>query len=75
MLLAALVFFVMTGLVLGAGYAAVVYGPAALARRRLDLRLRAVSSPESEDTTDSVVSRTMEGPLPEIERCEIGCVS
>jgi tight adherence protein B len=68
MFLAVLVFFAMTSLVLGAGYAAIVYGPAALARRRLDLRLREVSSPETEDATDSVVRRTMEGPLPEVDR-------
>jgi tight adherence protein B len=68
MFLAALVFIVMTGLVLGASYAAVVYGPAVLARRRLDQRLREVSLPESEDMADSVLQRTMDGPLPEIER-------
>ena len=67
MLLAVLVFLVMTALVLGAGHAAVAYGPAALARRRLDLRLREVS-PESEETADTVVRRTLEGPLPEFER-------
>jgi tight adherence protein B len=53
--------------VLGAGYAAIVYGPAVIARRRLELRLREVS-PESEETEDSVVRRTQEGPLPEFER-------
>src|SRR5882724_10340341 len=68
MLLAFLVFLVITALVLGAGYAAIVYGPAALSRRRLDLRLREVSSPESEETADTVVRRTLEGPLPDFER-------
>ena len=68
MLLAILVFLVMTALMLGAGHAAIAYGPAMLARRRLDLRLREVSSPESEETADTVVRRTLEGPLPEFER-------
>ena len=68
MFVAVLAFLVKTGVVLGAGYAAVEYGPAVVTRRRLDLRLREVSSPDSKDPTDSVVRRTMEGPLPQIER-------
>ncbi len=66
MLLAALVFIVVTALVMALSYFAIVYGPAALARRRLDLRLREVS--DVDETTDSVVRRTIEGPLPEVER-------
>jgi tight adherence protein B len=68
MLLAVLVFLVITALLIGAGYAVVVHGPDVLARRRLDLRLREVSSPDSEDPADSVVRRTFEGPLPEVDR-------
>jgi tight adherence protein B len=68
MVLAILAFLVMSGLVLGAGYIAVEYGPAVIARRRLDLRLREVSSPESGDQTDSVVRHATEGPLPALDR-------
>jgi len=69
MLLAAFVFIIVTGLIIGGGYAAVVYGPAAMARRSLDRRLREVSANEPEaGAQDSVVRRAVEGPLPEFER-------
>jgi len=67
MIVAIFVFIVVTGIVIG-GFAAVVHGPATLARRRLDLRLREVSADEPENAADTVVRRIAEGPLPQIER-------
>jgi tight adherence protein B len=67
MLLAVLVFIVVTGLVIGS-VATIAHGPAVLASRRLEMRLKEVSfSPEAE-ATDSVVRRPTDGPMPEVER-------
>jgi tight adherence protein B len=45
------------------------YGPEELAKRKLELRLREVSSPETGDDGEStVVRREADGPLPAVER-------
>jgi len=69
MLLALLVFLFVGGLVGGLGFMAFKYGPAAMAARRLELRLHEVSSVTSTDDAEStVVRRTDDGPMPAVER-------
>ena len=72
MLLAALVFVVTAGLVLGA-YAAAVRIPPLLEKRRLERRLKEVSEPAPTETTDStVVKNYVSGPVPSIDRVMAG---
>jgi tight adherence protein B len=69
MLLALLVFLFVGALVGGLGFMAFKYGPAAMAARRLELRLHEVSSVTSTDDAEStVVRRTDDGPMPVVER-------
>jgi tight adherence protein B len=69
MLLALLVFLFVGTLVGGLGFTAFKYGPAAMAARRLELRLHEVSSVTSTDDAEStVVRRTDDGPMPAVER-------
>jgi tight adherence protein B len=69
MLLALLVFLFVGTLVGGLGFMAFRYGPAAMAARRLELRLHEVSSVSSTDDAEStVVRRTDDGPMPAVER-------
>jgi tight adherence protein B len=69
MLLALLVFLFVGTLVGGLGFMAFRYGPAAMAARRLELRLHEVSSVTSTDDAEStVVRRTDDGPMPAVER-------
>jgi tight adherence protein B len=69
MLLALLVFLFVGTLVGGLGFTAFKYGPAAMAARRLELRLHEVSSVTStEDAESTVVRRTDDGPMPVVER-------
>jgi tight adherence protein B len=69
MLLALLVFAFVGCLVGGMAFLAFRYGPAAMAARRLELRLHEVSSVTSPDDAEStVVRRTADGPLPAVER-------
>jgi len=69
MLLALLVFLFVGALVGGLGFMAFKYGPAAMAARRLELRLHEVSSVTSTDDAEStVVRRTDDGPMPAVER-------
>lgn len=64
----ALVFLLGAGVVLG-GFAGVAYLPGVLASRRLDRRLRDVSTPAGADLDDaSVVKQSNHGPLPSIDR-------
>jgi len=67
MLLAIVVFFVVTGLVIGGYYAAIVMPPR-IAKRRIELRLHEVSQPVVEDTGATVVKNTAKGPVPLIDR-------
>jgi len=67
MLLAFLVFVVVTLIVLGAA-AAIAKAPAMLAARRLDERLREVSIIETDETDQSVIRQTLDGPLPQVDR-------
>lgn len=70
MALAALVFVAVTGMALG-GYAAVMYLPVMLAERRLERRLRDVSTHaelEPPGARLTVVKRLVEGPLPSVDR-------
>jgi len=67
MLLAIVVFFVVTGLVIGGYYAAIVMPPR-MAKRRIELRLHEVSQPVVEDTGATVVKNTATGPVPMIDR-------
>ena len=68
MVLSILVFLLGAGSVLG-GYAAIMYVPGMLARRRLDQRLQDLSAPAGVDDGDAgVVMRPNEGPLPAIDR-------
>jgi len=65
-----LMFLVGVGLVLG-GYAAITQVPGVLARRRLDRRLRDVSTPEASATRDAgsnLVMKQGDGALPAVER-------
>jgi tight adherence protein B len=75
MLLSMVAFFVAVGCVIG-GYAAFAHLPAYLASRRLDERLREVSSQAfaRPDATagDTVVKREAEGPLPVVDRMLVG---
>ena len=64
----ALVFLLGAGVVLG-GFAGVAYLPGFLASRKLDRRLRDVSTPAGADLDDaSVVKQSNHGPLPSIDR-------
>lgn len=64
----ALVFLLGAGVVLG-GFAGVAYLPGVLASRKLDRRLRDVSTPAGADLDDaSVVKQSNHGPLPSIDR-------
>ena len=64
----ALVFLLGAGVVLG-GCAGVAYLPGFLASRKLDRRLRDVSTPAGADLDDaSVVKQSNHGPLPSIDR-------
>jgi tight adherence protein B len=67
MLLAVIVFFVVTGLVIGAYYFAFVMPPR-MAKRRIELRLHEVSQPVVEETGTTVVMNHAEGPVPMIDR-------
>jgi tight adherence protein B len=70
MVLAALVFLVASGAIFGAYYAATTL-PAALERRRLDQRLRDVSTPVDKEplgSDASILKRSNDGPLPGIDR-------
>ncbi len=69
MLLPFVVFLFVSGGVAGLGFMAVKYGPGAMAKRRLELRLHEVSSDDSKDEGESsVLRRTAEGPVPAVER-------
>jgi tight adherence protein B len=69
MLIALVVFLFVGCFVAGLGFLAFKYGPAAMAARRLELRLHEVSSVTSTDDAEStVVRRTDDGPLPAVER-------
>jgi tight adherence protein B len=70
MFAALIVFVLVTALVLGI-YVAMTHGPAWLAARRLDRRLREVSRPNNElpeSTTATVVTTQKTGPLPAIDK-------
>ena len=66
MIAALLVFILVVGLVL-AGYWAVRTVPAAMAERRVELRLREMSQP-AEDVLSSVVVQQPAGPLPALDK-------
>ena len=69
MLLALMVFVFVASLIGGVGYLAITYGPEAMAKRRLELRLHEVSVDDGKgDEDSSVVRRAAEGPLPAVER-------
>jgi tight adherence protein B len=71
MMLALVVFLFVGGLVGGLAFMAFKYGPAELAKRRLELRLHeAVSSPsdDASEQSETVVRRIADGPLPAVER-------
>ncbi len=66
--LVALMFLIGAGTVLGA-YAAILYLPGMMAKRRLDQRLLDVSAPINVfDDESSVVKQKVEGPLPALDR-------
>jgi tight adherence protein B len=67
MLLAILVFVVVTAVVMGA-YFAVAHLPAAMAHRKLAQRLKDVGSPAPEAEGPSVLRQEEEGPLPLVDR-------
>ena len=68
MVLVILVFFIGVGAVLG-GYAAITYLPGVLASRRLERRLKDVSSPAAPGSDElGLVRRPREGPLPALDR-------
>ncbi len=74
MLLPIVVFLFVAGTVIG-GYAALIYLPGAVAGRRLDRRLREVSmdGARADRSTDvTIVKRTVEGPLPGVDRLMSG---
>ena len=73
MLLPLVVFLFVAGTILGA-YAAVTYMPGAVAARRLDRRLREVSMAGAgrDQLAETVVKRTVEGPLPGVDRLVAG---
>lgn len=69
MLLPLLVFFVVGAIVGLMGFLGFKYGPGELAKRRLELRLQEVSSPDPGDEGEAtVVRREADGPLPAVER-------
>jgi tight adherence protein B len=68
MLLAILVFVVVTGAVLG-GYAALAYLPEYRERRRMAKRLEDVSArPDASEESPTLVMKPLEGPLPAVDR-------
>jgi tight adherence protein B len=70
MLLSVLVFLIVAGGIIG-GYYAVTELPGILAARRLDRRLREVSStagPIDDGSEDSILKRTASGPLPGVDK-------
>jgi len=71
MLLPIIAFLFASGLIVG-GYAAITYLPGLMNRRKLDERLREVSTSPVDDGTEaseaSVLRRSAEGPLPAIDR-------
>lgn len=67
MLLAIFVFILVAGAVVG-GYAAYLYLPEMLQRKRLDERLQGLSTPAKADVDDSVLARVKQGPLPAVDR-------
>jgi tight adherence protein B len=76
MLLSLLVFVIVVGLIMGAYFAAIRV-PGLLAARRLDRRLRDVSSVEARSgdptaTDSTVVKHGIEGPLPALDRLMAG---
>jgi tight adherence protein B len=71
MFLAVFVFILGVGAVLG-GYAAVTYLPGMLAARRLERRLKDVSTSPDVDEDPGVVRRLKQGPLPAIDRLVSG---
>jgi tight adherence protein B len=70
MLLPLLVFLVVGGIVGVLAFMSFKYGPGEIARRRLELRLREVSSGDqsNEEGEATVVRREADGPLPAVER-------
>ena len=69
MLLPLLVFCVVGTIVGVMAFVGFKYGPEELAKRKLELRLREVSSPDTGDDGEStVVRREADGPLPAVER-------
>jgi tight adherence protein B len=67
MLLPALVFLLVAGIVLG-GYAAMTQLPSKMAARRLEKRLREVSQPGVDEPDSTVVMARAHGPLPVLDR-------
>jgi tight adherence protein B len=67
MLLAAIVFVLGTGSVLGV-YGLIAYVPGMLARRRMEQRLSDLVAPADQGEDESVVRRTSDSALPAIER-------
>jgi len=67
MLAALLVFVLVVGVILG-GYAAVTRIPRAMARHRIELRLREVGEPAADAPGESLVVQKAEGPLPAVDR-------
>jgi tight adherence protein B len=65
--LALFAFILFSGAVLG-GYAAITYLPDFIANRRLNERLRDVSTPVALDDDESVLKQRNEGPLPAVDR-------
>jgi tight adherence protein B len=70
MLLPLLVFCVVGTIVGVMAFVGFKYGPEELAKRKLELRLREVSSPDTgdDDGESTVVRREADGPLPAVER-------
>jgi len=70
MLIALVIFLIVTGSIVG-GYFAAVNLPGFLAARKLDQRLREVATPTGEvenGSDDSIVKRTQKGALPGVDR-------
>ena len=67
MVLAIVAFILATSLILG-GYAALVHLPPMLAKRRMERRLRDVSSPVFEAVDTTVVMTDAKGPMPMLDR-------
>ena len=71
MLLAILAFVFATSLILG-GYAAAVFLPPMIAKRRMEQRLRDVSAPVFEAADTTVVMSHAAGPVPMLDRLSAG---